>query len=312
MSVTSAHQFPGAIQHSTPYFGYPYQGNLRRVKPTILGVVHVTDGYGVAYPGPGKSWTFCVDRDGTAHQFLDPFTQAPWTNGDIQSPDTSNPVIAAMSGSRYNPNELCLITIENVGRPLDPSLRLTAAQLETNRRIFEWGAKLSGLPMDRTRIIGHYQINGVSRVNCPTVPADRARVFGGVLAQQEEDEMAWISKAEGVVPYVATVDEGANTRPSPDFDNDPYTLPNQRNLTVVAEVQGAEYPAGSGNTTWKVYQSAGGGFRVFHSTQQIKATPLQTTVEVPTGISQAQLDAARLNARDEALREALAAVQSII
>lgn len=177
---TTVHVFPGAKLRPTPYFGYPTVGAGRRVRPTILGVIHCTDGFGIPAPTGSKSWTFVVDPDGQAYQFLDPVTQTPWTNGDIKSPDTSNPLVAQIARSVYNPNEFCFLTIENICY-VSGGQRLTAAQLKTDHEILTWGAKLSGLPLDREHVIGHYQINGQTRVNCPTVPADRQRVFDGVL-----------------------------------------------------------------------------------------------------------------------------------
>lgn len=180
MRITSAHVFPGAILRPTNYYGYPNVGSSRRMKPTILGVIHCTDGYSVPKPSSTKSWTFSVARDGTVYQFMDPVIAAPWTNGDIKTPDTSNPLIAGMVGSRYNPNEFCFLTIENVAY-VSGGQRLTEAQLDADRRILEWGSRVSGLPIDRRHVIGHYQINGETRTNCPTVPSDRPRVFNGVL-----------------------------------------------------------------------------------------------------------------------------------
>jgi hypothetical protein len=178
--AATVHIFPGAILRPTDYYGYPTVGASRRVKASILGVIHCTDGFGIPSPSATKSWTFSVAADGTVYQFMDPVIAAPWTNGDIKSPDTSNPLVKAMVGSSYNPNEFCFVTIENVCY-VSGGQRLTQAQLDADHRILEWGSKLSGLPLDRTHVIGHYQINGETRVNCPTVPSDRQRVFDGVL-----------------------------------------------------------------------------------------------------------------------------------
>ena len=65
-----------------------------------------------------KSWTFMLDRDGGAVQSLDPLSQTPWTNGDLRSPDLSNPIIAGWDTAHYNINEACFLTIENVGTAL--------------------------------------------------------------------------------------------------------------------------------------------------------------------------------------------------
>ncbi len=218
MSISSAHVFPGAILRPTTYYGYPTVSAGRRIKPTILAVIHGTDGFGIPSPSSTKSWTFSVTRDGTIYQFMDPVIAAPWTNGDIKSPDTSNPLVAAMVGSRYNPNEYCFLTIENVCY-ISGGQRLTQAQLDADRAILRWGAKLSGLPMDRRHVIGHYQINGETRVNCPTVPADRPRVFNGVLGTttipdasiSSEDDMPLLRRK--FEPW--TITQGAKVYQSP-------------------------------------------------------------------------------------------------
>lgn len=172
--------FPGATLRPTDYYGYPNVSSPRRIKPTILGVIHGTDGYNIPKPGATKSWTFVVDRNGSIYQFLDPITQTPWTNGDVKTPDLTNPLVKAAARSGYNFNEFCFLTIENVCY-ISGGERLTSAQLAADHRILEWGSKLSGLPLDRAHVIGHYQVNSETRNNCPTVPADRTRVFNGVI-----------------------------------------------------------------------------------------------------------------------------------
>jgi hypothetical protein len=180
VSISSANVFPGAVLRPTNYYGYPTVGASRRRPPSILGVIHCTDGFSVPTPSSTKSWTFSVAPNGTVYQFMDPVIAVAWTNGYIKSPDTSNPLIKAMVGSKFNPNEFCFVTIENVCY-VSGGQRLTQAQLDADRRILEWASKLSGLPIDRQHVIGHYQINGETRINCPTVPSDRQRVFSGVL-----------------------------------------------------------------------------------------------------------------------------------
>lgn len=217
------HVFPGAILHPSRYFGYPFVGSTRRIKPTILGVVHTTETSSVPFPRyvvrDGKvvdaaSWTFSVERDGTVHQFYDPVIAAPWTNGDLQRYDSTNPLIAAAAGSAYNFNEFCFLTIENVNR-IFAGERLTDAQLDANRRIMQWGAELSGLPMDRRHVIGHYQVNGIDKVRCPTVPTDRDRVFGAVLATaaEENDPLTDFNRFK---PLVSAVFRGGTIYKDPD------------------------------------------------------------------------------------------------
>lgn len=245
MAITNVGPGAAVVQPS-PYYGYPTVGAPRRIKPTILAVIHTTETTGVPIPSASHSWTFSVERDGTVHQFLDPVTQTPWTNGDIKSPDTSNPLIAAIAGqSQYNPNEYCFLTIENVNR-IFAGERLTDAQLAANHRLIEWGAKLSGLPVDRAHVIGHYQINGETRVNCPTVPTDRDRVFAGVLGTglpdtaTEGDVSNYLVGAEVIVNRRAALNPGSSGRSTPTFNPRDY----DGNLVLhLADDKGSSAPA---------------------------------------------------------------------
>lgn len=255
MAIVNA--FPGAKLHPSPYFGYPLVGSGRRIKPTILQVVHTTETTGVPYPSGSKSWTFVVERNGTVHQFLDPMTQAPWTNGDAQSRDMSSPHLAGMNLSKYNANEYCLLTVENVNA-IRNGQRLTTAQLQANHDIAVWASKLSGIPVDRNRIVGHYQFNGVSRVNCPTVPSDRARVFNGVISGTtladtglpKEDSMPNITRfAIGT----ATLDANSQIRTAPRLAESAkwFLTANEAKVgTAVGYVEGDEH---DGSTEWLAY-----------------------------------------------------------
>ena len=186
MSIVN--RFPGAVQHPSAYYGYPFVGSPRRIKPTILGVIHTTETTGVPFPSAAHSWTFSVERNGTVHQFLDPVTQTPWTNGDVMNPDPA--MVKNMNLAKYNANEYCFLTIENVNRIADGQ-RLTQAQLDAGHAIMVWASKLSGLPIDRQRVVGHYQFNGKTRINCPTVPSDRDRVFNGIIKPITTGRSAW-------------------------------------------------------------------------------------------------------------------------
>jgi hypothetical protein len=300
--AATAHVFPGAILHETPYYGYPTVSAPRRVKPTILGVIHTTETYSVPMPSSTHSWTFSVERDGTVHQFMDPVTASPWTNGDVKSPDLSNPIVAAAAKSTYNFNEWCFLTIENVNRIADGQ-RLTDAQLLADRRILAWGSQLSGLPMDRLHVIGHYQVNAETRVNCPTVPTDRQRVFDGVLGllpntSVSEDEMpAWVNAIKPVnPPYRAIIGPDTNIRLSPSLADDQVAWNTkdaaESPIIVAGHVAGEEY---AGSTDWLVYALDNGGLRCVHSSQPIRKESL--------GIDQSQLDAA--NDRIQVLANAL-------
>jgi len=265
-----SHVFPGAVLHPTQYFGYPTVGAPRRIKATILGVIHTTETASVPFPGPGKSWTFSVERDGTVHQFMDPVIAAAWTNGDAQSWDGSNPLVVKACTSSYNPNEFCFVTIENVNR-IEQGERLTDKQLAANRAILQWASKLSGIPMDRRHVIGHYQINGVTRQRCPTVPTDRDRVFGGILhGSDTPEETMDLSKIKGIQPIIMTLKHDANVRTEASLSKDTIaynTGDKDQTIYAIAHTWGPEFPEGSNDHWWLVFFNGNGGMFFVHQSQ---------------------------------------------
>jgi hypothetical protein len=172
--------FPGAVVYEYPNYGYPFVGAARRRGTPIIGVTHITGNYQLpsalaevkyaSRAGSGASFHFCVNRNGTVVQAIDPFLFAAWTNGDINKPDTTNPYVADMVGSPYNPNEFNLVAIENVGfENADGSpAPLTDAQVEANAQIYAWAAaKLGRSSIHIDRVVGHRMINSVTRWHCP-------------------------------------------------------------------------------------------------------------------------------------------------
>ena len=313
--------FPGAIQHPTTYFGYPYGGSIRRMRPTILTVEHTTETYSVPFPGPSKSWTFSLERDGTVHQFMDPLIAVPWTNGDIRSPDLSNPLIAAIARqSTYNPNEFIFYTIENVNRIADGQ-RITAAQLAQGHEIALWARALAkarwglDLPLVRQEIIGHYQINGETRINCPTVPTDRARVFAGLLgstlpdAAMEDnrvniikDKVRFAQPRQWTVAAGTTLNgyDGKSAAPAKSM---PFPSPSGAAAAAVVTISGDAIPAGNVYDYAEVTNGVFAGLYVPVHSISIDQTPdgvsqadidaavAAAVKEVPTGITQADYDA---------------------
>jgi hypothetical protein len=311
--------FPGARYFQSPNYGYPTVRAPRRIKPTILAVIHIADSMTSAesqtrwsFSTNSKSWTFMLDRNGEAVQSLDPVTQTAWTNGLVQSPDTSNPLIAAAAGSSYNFNEFCFLTIENVGMPhSDP---ITPAQEATIRRILAWGSKLSGIPISRKTVIGHYQVDGVSRRNCPVLPAQRdglfARLVGGLpdtAVEPEDDMREWITKLrpEG---YLATLPERTNVRLAPELRSDTLaeTLPRALEITVNGRVWGDEFPAGSDNHWWLSFCHPEKGLLVVHSSQITNRRGLAGDLEADLAAAKAKVEKVK-----EAAVSALLIVSSI-
>jgi hypothetical protein len=167
-------------------FGFP-RGQPRRIKPVALACIHITGNRRTsemdeASPGSGAraEWSFAnrrdssgpsahlyVARDGSAIEAINATRFAAWSNGDVTEPDLDNPGIARAVSFRtkgFNTNEAYWEEIECVGAGMFP---LTDAQIETCARRIARRSQLSGLPIDRTTVHGHWQINGVNRQNCP-------------------------------------------------------------------------------------------------------------------------------------------------
>ncbi len=86
-------------------YGFPTRGARRRRKPTILACLHQTANAKATaiqertYANRAGSWgpsaTAYVDRDGTIVRAIDPVKYAAWSQGDVASPNTKLPTIAA-------------------------------------------------------------------------------------------------------------------------------------------------------------------------------------------------------------------------
>lgn len=170
--------FPGATLIQLSEWGYP-MGQLRPTPDPALAysVIHITANLASAEneaawrlndPALQNSATFFLNQDGSAVQCLDdPLHMDPWTNGDVNRPDLSNPRISHMQSSGVNANERSLVTIENVGR--EPGTPISPAQEAKCAQIIAYYHAKAGVPVNRQTVIGHYQINSVDRPNCPGV-----------------------------------------------------------------------------------------------------------------------------------------------
>lgn len=187
--------YAGAIDN----WGYP-KGGSRRIRPTILLVVHITDNHNLmdaaheaAYVASNdhSSWTFCNNRDGTRLQLLDPVTQTPWTNGDGNAPNMALSTVAhVFDGNPYNANEFCFMTAENVGSEA-VGAPITAAQVEALAQEAAWGATLYeqvygvAIPITRETVLGHRDFNSVTRHGCPTA-GDLEALLGRIISRANE------------------------------------------------------------------------------------------------------------------------------
>ncbi len=165
-------------------YGYPTRGARRRRKPTILACLHQTANatataieertYANRAGSAGPSATAYIDRDGTIVRAIDPVKHAAWSQGDVASPSTRIPTIAAAVASGVNVNEWVHESIECSGSGTEP---YTDAQFESVAHLVAAAHKATGLPINRSTVVVHADINSVSRRSDPWPPATReARV----------------------------------------------------------------------------------------------------------------------------------------
>ena len=160
-------------QHPSPNYGSRYGW-----KPDII-VNHITAGSTASgalatlcNPAREASAHFVVDKDGTIYQLV-ALDRAAWANG-TSNVATDNRYygrskLAAVRDRRVNAN-LYTISIEHV---CVSGGALTAAQLvasiELHRYIIAEVKRIYGvtIPVDRAHIVGHCEINPVTKPNCP-------------------------------------------------------------------------------------------------------------------------------------------------
>lgn len=178
-------------------YGFPTRGAVRRVKPSVLAVIHCTGNkdnqsdtaalaernYANRPNSPGPSAHYYVNHDGSAIKAIDPIKFAAWSNGIPRSPNTNNAGVKrlmALRAAGKNINEGCALEIENVANPATGVL-MTIAQMKTCAQLIAAESKRLGIPVNRTTVLGHFDIDSVERSNCPTKPADHNRVIDGII-----------------------------------------------------------------------------------------------------------------------------------
>jgi LysM repeat protein len=169
-------------------YSYPTRGARRRRKPTILACLHQTSNATATATGErnyanragsgGPSATAYIDRDGTIVRAIDPASYAAWSQGDVASPNTKLLTIAAAVASGLNMNEWVHESIECSGSGADP---YTDAQFESVAQLIASASHALGLPINRSTVVVHADINGVSRRSDPWPPATREATVKRVI-----------------------------------------------------------------------------------------------------------------------------------
>lgn len=192
-------------------YGFPTRGAARRVAPVALACIHITANpntarnpnlheaaldernYANRAGSTGPSAHYYVARDGWAVEAVDPVRFAAWSNGDVKDPNTANPGIQAVLALRAsmpdgNANEGYVLEIENVG--YRPGYPITEAQKQACAGLIARESKRTGLPINRTTVHGHWEINGVDRVGCPSTAANHESFLYDI-----------VNRANALTPY---------------------------------------------------------------------------------------------------------------
>lgn len=190
------------IQHPSPNFSG--RGGW---KPDII-VSHITAGSTAAgalatlcNPAREASAHFVVDKDGTVYQLVS-LDRAAWGNGTggivTDNRYYGRSKLGAVRTRRVNAN-LYTISIEHV---CVSGGTLTAAQLaasiELHRYIIAEVKRLYGvtIPADRQHVVGHCEINPVTKPNCPGKNFPYQSILEGVQ-RVESDTTQDITLARG-------------------------------------------------------------------------------------------------------------------
>ena len=163
-------------------YGYP-KGAARRRQATILACLHQTANTATAIQernyanrahSTGPSATAYIDRDGSIVRAILPGKHAAWSQGDVDHPDLTIPTVKAAVASGVNMNEWVHESIECSGSGTEP---YTDAQFESVAQLVAAASRALGIPINRSTVVVHADINSVSRRSDPWPPSTReARV----------------------------------------------------------------------------------------------------------------------------------------
>lgn len=128
-----------------------------------------------------------------------------------------------------------------------------------------------------------------------------------------EEDLAFTNDIKAVAPFNATVRKGTSLRLSPDLTaaSAPWVAPDERTYTVIGEVKGVDFGAGS---QWFVIVSPSeSGLKVFHSQDIIKRTPLDgDTAALEADILAKQKTITSLNLALSAANKKIAAAKTAL
>lgn len=193
-------------------YGYPNGGDARRIPARRLVCLHITGNpsdppatamqertYANRTGSGGPSAHSYLDRDGSFVHAIDPVKYAAWSNGALRSPKTTTPGVSevvALVAKGFNANEDYYREIETCGRY--SSYPITVAQRESISRIIAEDAIATGLPINRSTVHLHSDLDSVNRPNDPVPAASAESWVAGIISRAnviylalKESDMTW-------------------------------------------------------------------------------------------------------------------------
>lgn len=139
-----------------------------RAGQAVYGIVdHIAEGNGGLQgwfnnPAAKASTHFWVSKGGAVEQYR-PLGDTCWSNGVVCDPDTGNPTVARILSSHVDPNAVT-VAIEHEGFT---GQQFPAAQVEASAALHAWLGERFGIPLERSQVLGHYQLDSCNRAHCP-------------------------------------------------------------------------------------------------------------------------------------------------
>lgn len=133
-------------------------------------------------PNSQASAHYGIGKDGTILQYVLE-TDKAWTQGNVNKPSSS----IVISRPSINPNLYCL-SIENEGQDLQNAPQ---TQIEALCSLIKDIAGRWNIPLDRTHIIGHWEIDSKNRPYCPSPNHD---LLDKIVAKLNEEDLVSIPR----------------------------------------------------------------------------------------------------------------------
>jgi N-acetylmuramoyl-L-alanine amidase len=142
-----------------------------------------------------------VGKNGEIHQYVKDEDTA-WAVGIVH-----NPTWALYGQTGGHPNQ-CTISIEHEGQPEDG---LTEAQYQATLWLHKQLIAKHGIPIDRNHIIGHCELDTVSRKDCPGPKFPWDRLFKDLAPKSAASHIASAGGGDDVtVKELPTLQQGAH------------------------------------------------------------------------------------------------------